>query len=299
MAQKRPHSPPPASIYSSSPIHDRSSTFKAVYSPTLSARSLQSLSSLATASHRIAAWRVPSKQSTLDAKLHARAGSINNVTLHDAGHDSDGERGAGRRLEKLLMDEGVEGALVVGRWYGGVMLGPIRFSHIESVAKAAIRNARADGSNAAALKRARIASPRVGTATKKPIDLEAAAKQKLDIMEVLKERDANIIVLRQLLEDKKAKLEGRASSSVTPSKSLIYARMPLPAIKALEKVRDATVAYLLKELDKVDEAQREEDALNAAFLQVEESSEQKRKTVNEEEEDQRAWDVLAEAKDQT
>mmetsp|Transcript_17059 Transcript_17059/g.48736 ORF Transcript_17059/g.48736 Transcript_17059/m.48736 type:complete len:472 (-) Transcript_17059:1440-2855(-) len=45
--------------------------------------------------------------------------------------DDDGERWAGDRLSGALKRRAVLGAaVVVARWYGGVMLGPVRFTHI-------------------------------------------------------------------------------------------------------------------------------------------------------------------------
>jgi hypothetical protein len=252
----------------------------------------------------------------LDAKIRVASGS--GVQLYDAGHDSDGEKGAGRRLERLMADEGLEGSLVVGRWFGGVMLGPVRFSHIEEVAKRAVRAARSDPAyqqrDALTMKRARVMSPRIGNnspAPKKPVDEEAENKKKTDLMATLKERDGSIAVLRQLLEDKRARIEGRQTVPVTPAKTMSYPRMPFPALRALEKVRDATVAFLLKELDKADQAQQEEDELNAAFLAVEEAtptperrkSERKRtypfegdQRLAEEDADDQAWSTLDEAR---
>ncbi len=77
----------------------------------------------------MAAWRKPSKQ---------RALSKNLPRLFETGSDDDGERYAGKKLERVLEEAGVEGAVVVARWYGGVLLGPVRFTHIEECAREAI-----------------------------------------------------------------------------------------------------------------------------------------------------------------
>ncbi|EER17693.1 conserved hypothetical protein [Perkinsus marinus ATCC 50983] len=51
-------------------------------------------------------------------------------------HDSDGESGAGTKLQELLTLTGAEGVLVVvSRWYGGIHLGPLRFKLINRVAR--------------------------------------------------------------------------------------------------------------------------------------------------------------------
>lgn len=50
--------------------------------------------------------------------------------------DDDGESAAGGRLLKLLTIVGAENVvLVVSRWFGGVLLGPSRFTHINNAAR--------------------------------------------------------------------------------------------------------------------------------------------------------------------
>ncbi|KAJ9092067.1 hypothetical protein QFC19_008841 [Naganishia cerealis] len=51
----------------------------------------------------------------------------------------DGEQYGGSHLLKVLNEEGTVDVLVVcSRWFGGTMLGPIRFQHIEQSARAAL-----------------------------------------------------------------------------------------------------------------------------------------------------------------
>lgn len=51
----------------------------------------------------------------------------------------DGEQYGGAHLLKVLNEEGTVDVLVVcSRWFGGTMLGPIRFQHIEKCARAAL-----------------------------------------------------------------------------------------------------------------------------------------------------------------
>ncbi|KAJ9103754.1 hypothetical protein QFC21_002214 [Naganishia friedmannii] len=51
----------------------------------------------------------------------------------------DGEQYGGAHLLKVLNEEGTVDVLVVcSRWFGGTMLGPIRFQHIEKSARAAL-----------------------------------------------------------------------------------------------------------------------------------------------------------------
>jgi Uncharacterized protein family UPF0029 len=52
-------------------------------------------------------------------------------------YDDDGETAAGSRLLKLLTIVGAENVVVVvSRWFGGVLLGPSRFTHINNAARA-------------------------------------------------------------------------------------------------------------------------------------------------------------------
>lgn len=246
---KRSHSPPPPSttnpgpqIYRSPPLTDRASTFIAYFSPTLSAPALQAHPDFRTATHRIAAWRKPSAQRTL---------THNSRVLVSSGHDDDGERWAGARLERVLaagMGEGEVGAVVVGRWYGGVMLGPVRFEHVEGCARGAMREWRrgmGGGDDGGAVKRRR-GEGEAG---------EARSREELE--RVLGERDGSIEVLRGLLAEKK-RVAGRegavaVAESATPKKAMNYKAMPVQVLAKLEKARDATIAFILKELDHVED----------------------------------------------
>lgn len=50
--------------------------------------------------------------------------------------DDDGEDAAGRRLLHLLQMVDARNVLVVvSRWFGGVLLGPARFTHINNAAR--------------------------------------------------------------------------------------------------------------------------------------------------------------------
>ena len=131
--------------------------------------------------------------------------------------------------------------MVVARWYGGQNIGPIRFTHIETCAKQAIGNwkmADAEVKSEHAVKKQRLE--------------EEAARKELE--ENLQERDLNIFVLRGLLADKKAKLEKTEATPLTPSKGLPdYGKMSMEALKRVDKARDATIAFILKQIDKIEE----------------------------------------------
>lgn len=260
MSRKRPRSVSPPSTHTldakgtqanhqtfrSNAIKDRSSTFIALFSPTVSARTLQANADFATATHRITGWRKSSAQRTL---------STTKQPLFDIGHDDDGEQYAGKRLEKVLTDMNVEGAIVVARWYGGVLLGPVRFTHIENCAREAVEKwktnvtaIKQEGSHPAAQKR----------------KTEDDERRKSTLVRVLEERDHSIAALRGLLRDKTEdattiRSEEKASSTkdvsvnVTPTKSTDYSAMPLHALERLERARDATISWILKEIEKAEE----------------------------------------------
>ena len=233
MSQKRARSASPEStlIFKSPPIEDRSSKFIAFYSPTLSAQELQAHTEFKTASHRIAAWRKPSSQRALNAQR-----------LLDTGHDDDGEKYGGKALEKVLLETDVEGAVVVARWYGGVLLGPVRFDHIKNCARDAIAQWTQDRERTA----------------KKAKTLEDEA-EKETLIKTLPERDTSIAVLRDLLAEKSQQPPSSSPSGKgTMAKIPNYATMPLATLRKLEQVRDATIGWILKQIEKVEETQAEE-----------------------------------------
>ncbi|KAK7181391.1 hypothetical protein DPSP01_008726 [Paraphaeosphaeria sporulosa] len=235
MALKREHSPPSdvsTTIFRSEKIQHETSAFIGAFSPTLSAKALQTLPEFRTASHKIAAWRTRSKQKSLTPA---------SKVLYDLGHDDDGEKWAGSRLQHVLNDTGTEGVVVVARWYGGQNIGPIRFTHIETCAKQAIWS----------WKVADDAAKKEHAAKKHKVEEETTRKE---LEENLQERDLNIFVLRKLLADKKAKLEDTEPAPPTPSKSLQdYSKMSMEALNRADKARDATIGFILKQIDKVDE----------------------------------------------
>ncbi|ERF68961.1 hypothetical protein EPUS_08195 [Endocarpon pusillum Z07020] len=263
MSRKRPRSVSPPStstidarrsqtdhqIFRSNAIKDRSSTFIALFSPSAPAPTLQANPDFATATHRVAAWRKPSAQRTLFTAKRP---------LLDTGYDDDGEQYAGKRLEKVLSETSVEGAVVVARWYGGILLGPVRFTHIENCAREAIEKWKASG-----------------TATKPEPDHPAAQKRKIEedakrkstLVSVLEERDHSISALRGLLREKteeacaiesEEKVPTRKDGNVTPDKAVDYSAMPLQALVRLEKARDASISWILKEIEKVEERLEEQ-----------------------------------------
>ena len=235
MSQKRARSlssspTTPSRIFRSSPIEDRSSRFIVFYSPTLAATELQAHIDFKSASHRIAAWRIPSSQCVLDAKR-----------LLEIGHDDDGEKYGGKTLEKVLVETEVEGVVVVARWYGGVMLGPVRFDHIKNCARDAIMQ---------------WSSERERSAKKAKIREDDAERKRL--IEILPERDQSITVLRNLLAEKNQQSSSASGEKRSPAKTPSYSTLPLATLEKLEQVRDATIGWILKQIEKVENVQAEE-----------------------------------------
>lgn len=247
MSQKRRRtlSPPASStapnIYGSSAVKDRDSTFIGHFSPTLPTKDLQAQPDIASATHRMAAWRVPSKQSSIQPGAPRPS-----VT----GHDDDGEKWAGQKLEKVLQEERVHGAVVVARWYGGVMLGPVRFTWIEKCAREAIAAWRAAVEDVERESKRRKA------------DEDAIVRLRRD----LPGRDKSIAVLRQLLAEKVKERSGPPAvvasvfAATTPSSSdrssltklIEYGTMPVEVLRRLEKARDTTIALLLRKIDETE-----------------------------------------------
>ncbi|KAF2710452.1 hypothetical protein K504DRAFT_262441 [Pleomassaria siparia CBS 279.74] len=247
MSLKRGRSSSPSSsssnIFRSSTIEDQKSSFAAAFSPSLSVKALQILPEFKSASHRIAAWRKPSRQRSLMPKTKI---------LYDMGHDDDGEKWAGGRLQHVLDDMGIEGVVVVARWYGGQNIGPIRFTHIENCAKEAVWKWRA----------AEVEIKKEQAAKKQKVEEETA---RVELENNLRERDLNIFVLRGLLADKKAKLDDSDPVPPTPQKKpLDYNTMSLEALRRVDKARDATIAFILKNIDKVDEELKLIEALEGS-----------------------------------
>ncbi|KAJ3129196.1 hypothetical protein HK098_002180 [Nowakowskiella sp. JEL0407] len=113
-------------ISSKEPLIDRKSVFIAHISPVFTVedtktvmRQLLTEKKIAKATHNISAYRLASN---------------NTITRRDC--DDDGETAAGKRLLHLLEIMDVKNCMaVVSRWYGGIQLGPKRFSHINNVAR--------------------------------------------------------------------------------------------------------------------------------------------------------------------
>jgi putative IMPACT (imprinted ancient) family translation regulator len=235
--------------FRSAAIEDRSSSFIGLFSPSLKQKEIQQLEEIASASHKIIAWRRESNQQSI-------TGGIKYTT----GFDDDGEKYGGKKIAKVLENMHVVGSCVVARWYGGVLLGPVRFEHIEQCATEAVKKWQESVAEEKSKKRR----------------LEEEIVEKVKLVKVLADRDQSISVLRslavekedraKLAKDKVEKQEGDTASShpdkqasrtfqsaTSETKTAIdYSTMPLERLKALEKARDATLSFLLKRIDKAE-----------------------------------------------
>ncbi|KAI5370136.1 Putative ribosomal protein S5 domain 2-type [Septoria linicola] len=230
-------------FFRSAPIEDRQSTFIGFYSPSaLKPKELQALAELKTADHKIVGWRRESNQQ-----------SIGKSKLYITGSDDDGEKYAGKKVEKVVEACQATGSVVVARWWGGIMLGPVRFTHIETAARDSIRAWEDYRAEATAKRR------------KKAGDEEERAR----LAKALVDRDVSIDVLRKLAADKEERLKfmqengpevpdagkdiKQASASASSTKPPTdYTSLPLDRLRALDKARDATLSFLLKRIDKAD-----------------------------------------------
>jgi hypothetical protein len=236
------------------------------FSPTLPATTLQSLPEFRSATHKIAGWRKPSRQKSL---------TPSSKVLYETGYDDDGESWAGSRLQRVLNDTQTEGVVVVARWYGGQNIGRVRFTHIENCAREAIRAWKMAGADA----------QREAVAKKQKVEDEAA---RIGLVQELRQRDSNIFALRKLLGERKAKLHDEVAVPPTPQKTVNYDGMSLEALRRMDKARDATVAFILKQIDKVDEEIKLAEELDEAALDglgdVEEGGEQEKQILGENQE---------------
>ncbi|XP_006016446.1 protein IMPACT isoform X1 [Alligator sinensis] len=114
-------------IHHGNPITDRRSTFQAHLAPVVSPKQVKTVldklyenKKIENATHNIYAYRIYCE----DKQTY----------LQDC--EDDGETAAGGRLLHLMQILHVRNVLVVvSRWYGGILLGPDRFKHINNCAR--------------------------------------------------------------------------------------------------------------------------------------------------------------------
>ncbi|KAI4181588.1 MAG: hypothetical protein L6R41_006533 [Letrouitia leprolyta] len=212
MSRKRPYSPSPSPtprLYISAPLTSRSSTFIAHFSPTLSPQTLRSHPSLVTATHRMTAWRYPSSQKTIHPS--------SSKAVYETGHDDDGEKFGGKTVERVLVEQDVVGAVVVARWYGGIMLGPKRFELMRECAGEAVGRWKAAENHKPGVAKRRIGGSQEG------------GKPPLPSV-------------------------GRGSGDAG-YREMFYEGMEVKVLERLEGVRDKTIGWILKEIERVEDTE--------------------------------------------
>jgi len=120
------------------------------------------------------------------------------------------------------------------------MLGPVRFEHIKNCAKDAIEQYREEGEKKA-----------------KRVKVEEDESRRQELIRVLPERDRSISVLRNLLAERKQHEGSQKAESGGLVKVPEYAKLPLPTLGSLERARDATIGWILKEIEKAEAVQEQ------------------------------------------
>ncbi|GAA6060581.1 hypothetical protein JCM10212_006816 [Sporobolomyces blumeae] len=133
----------PSPITASDPITDRQSTFVAhaapVTNPVQASQFHQHVRALRTPAHpvdcdhEILAWRTM----TLRVGRDGLKGE-DDWTVRSGGDDDGEKQGASHVQAAIQASAAIDVAVVVSRLYGGILLGPVRFDHIERVAKQAL-----------------------------------------------------------------------------------------------------------------------------------------------------------------
>ena len=133
-------------------------------------------------------------------------------------------------LEILTSSED-EGLICVARWYGGIMLGPVRFDHIVHVAADALATYHLSHGKSPVIAAPRIQSPKM---------LETDEKDKL--MRMLRGKDMTVESLRGMIVEEKKKRGETVLQSPVKEKS--YDRMGTDVLRRLVTARDATIKSL-------------------------------------------------------
>ncbi|KAL8733803.1 MAG: hypothetical protein Q9181_003436 [Wetmoreana brouardii] len=89
-------------------------------------------------------------------------------------------------------------------------------------------------------------------------DLDKMDKEAL--MAILKGRDQTIDVLRKMLAERKGVASASQGEASSPCKKMDYGNLPVAALQKLVNVRDSTIGWILKEIEKMEEAKMERDS---------------------------------------
>lgn len=247
MASQSGSSQNPSSLFESAPIEDRASKFIGLFSPDLGPEQLQEHHAFKSAMHRMVAWRRPSKQKSIASSMSKASAKV----IYETGFDDDGEKYGGKKLEKVLIEMNVQGTVVVARWYGGIMLGPVRFEHIANVAKEAIAKWRESQQEPP--------SKKAKEPPEKTLSVEEELELKQRLSKQLQDRDSSIVVLRDLLAERKGAEASPKKTNTAATPTQDYASMPVTKLRVLEKARDSTIAWILKQIDEIEASQTKAD----------------------------------------
>jgi len=181
---------------------------------------------------------------------------------------------------------------MVARWYGGELLGPVRFKHIEDVAKSAIEAWRVEQGGGSA-KRQRVEEQELQQSqspSKETMRPEELQRRRKELVQTLQLRDESITTLRALLEEKKnvANPSSPQAANPSPSRTVNYDILPFNRLQALENARDASIGFLLKQIDKAEKDQAEKLELD----QRKAKADAELKAAQEEDELDDAWDEM-------
>ncbi|KAI0691097.1 ribosomal protein S5 domain 2-type protein [Cytidiella melzeri] len=130
--------PQPQAICTSQEIRDRGSIFVAnIFRATSEDEARKAVAHLRNvvhgqrrATHEMFAWRC--------MVLKSGASGLNGPDDFELryGNEDDGEKYGSGKIARVMQAEGIlDAVVVVSRWYGGEMLGPARFAHIETCAR--------------------------------------------------------------------------------------------------------------------------------------------------------------------
>ncbi|KAJ2922669.1 hypothetical protein H1R20_g14410, partial [Candolleomyces eurysporus] len=133
-SRRKPVSEP---VFTSSEIHDRGSVFVAnIYHANTQQEAKARVDQMKAivhstkpATHEMSAWRC-----MVPKPGRSGLGGPEDFELQSGSKD-DGERWAGGKILNVMETLGIlDAVIIVSRWYGGELLGPARFSHIEECA---------------------------------------------------------------------------------------------------------------------------------------------------------------------
>jgi len=129
--------PKPTALFESAEIQDRDSVFVAsIYPATTPDEARKAINHHKNtvhgprkAAHEMAAWRYMALKT-------GKSGLGGPSDFEVKGNsDDDGEKYGGNRILKVMQNQGIiDAVVIVSRWFGGTLLGPVRFTHIEQSA---------------------------------------------------------------------------------------------------------------------------------------------------------------------